>query len=138
MADVQPLAPQPQKKTSGFKKFLRWFVFICVVALVVGFWFKYYFSYSDGTQGGKMQKISHKGNIFKTWEGYLLISTSITDNNLSLTTDKFYFSVEQDSVAHLLEKYEGKRVKVKYRQMHGTLPWRGDSEYIVDEAVLDQ
>ena len=138
MADVQPLSPTPIKKASGFKKFLRWIVFISVVILVIGFWWKYYYTYSDGVQGGKMQKISHKGNIFKTWEGYLLTSLATTDNNIALTTKEFSFSVESDSIAHVLENYEGKRVRVRYQQKKGTLPWRGDSDYIVYEVTLDQ
>lgn len=31
--------------------------------------------------------------------------------------------------------YEGKNVKLHYLQKNGTLPWRGDSEYIVDEVL---
>ncbi len=134
MADVQPLAPTPLKKASGFKKFLRWLVFISILILVVGFWWKYYYTYSKGRQSGKMQKISYKGNIFKTWEGYLLVSVSTAENNIALTTKEFTFSVESDSIAHMLENYEGKQVVVKYEQKKGTLPWRGDSPYIVYEV----
>ena len=85
-----------------------------------------------------MQKISYKGNIFKTWEGYLLISLTTTDNNISLSTKEFNFSVTSDSIAHVLENYEGKRVKVRYKQKNGTLPWRGDTEYIVYEVSVDK
>ena len=129
--------PQP-KKASGFKKFVRWFTFILVVALGLFVFWKYYYTYSNGLQGGKMQKISKRGNIFKTWEGYLLISISTDNNNLSLMTKEFPFSVTSDSIAHVLENYEGKRVKVRYTQKNGTLPWRGDSEYLVYEVILDQ
>jgi hypothetical protein len=38
----------------------------------------------------------------------------------------------------VLEKYEGKRVKVRYQQKNGTLPWRGDTPYIVDEVTVDE
>ena len=136
MENTTPVAAQPKKK-SWFKKFLQRFV---VMVLMMGgllFWWKYYYTYSNGLQGGKMQKISKRGNIFKTWEGYLLISLT-TDNNLSLTSKEFPFSVTSDSIAHVLENYEGKRVKVRYNQKKGTLPWRGDSEYIVYEVTLDQ
>ena len=89
-------------------------------------------------QGGKMQKISYKGNVFKTWEGYLLISLTTADNSISLATNEFPFSVTSDSIAHVLEKFEGKRVKVSYNQKNGTLPWRGDTQYIVYEVTADQ
>lgn len=131
------LKPLP-KKAGGFKIFVRWFTFILLASLALfGYW-KYYFTYSDGLQGGKMQKISKKGNIFKTWEGYLLTSISTDNNNLSLLTKEFTFSVTSDSIAHVLENYDGKRVKVRYQQKNGSLPWRGDSQYIVYEVTLDQ
>ena len=131
------LKPLP-KKANGFKKFVQWFtIVLLLVLLLFGYW-KYYYTYSDGLQGGKMQKISKKGNLFKTWEGYLLISLSTDNSNLSIMTKEFPFSVTTDSIAHVLENYEGKRVKVRYRQKNGTLPWRGDSEYLVYEVILDQ
>jgi hypothetical protein len=140
MDDIKPantVRPLP-KKPSAFKKFVRWFSFTLIVVLgLFGYW-KYYYTYSNGLQGGKMQKISRRGNIFKTWEGYLLISISTDNNNLSLLTKEFPFSVTSDSIAHVLENYDGKRVKVRYKQKNGTLPWRGDSEYIVYEVMLDQ
>jgi hypothetical protein len=133
---VKPAALQP-KGTSSFKKFVRWFlVIILLLAGAFVFW-KYYYTYSSGVQGGKMQKISYKGNVFKTWEGYLLISLTTNDNAIALSTKEFLFSVTSDSIAHVLENYEGKRVRVRYNQKNGTLPWRGDTPYIVYEVELD-
>ncbi len=137
MENGKPVALQP-KKASGFIKFIRWLTLIAIVVLAFIFWWKYYYTYSNGVQGGKMQKISYKGNVFKTWEGYLLISLSTTDNNITLTSKEFPFSVASDSIAHVLENCEGKRVKVRYNQKNGTLPWRGDTQYIVYEVTVDQ
>jgi hypothetical protein len=81
----EAVRPLP-KKASAFKKFVRWFSFILIVVLGSFFYWKYYYTYSYGLQGGKMQKISKRGNLFKTWEGYLLISISTDNNNLSLLT----------------------------------------------------
>ncbi|MFN8252296.1 MAG: hypothetical protein U0V75_10470 [Ferruginibacter sp.] len=132
----EPVKLQP-KKGSSFKRFVRWLSFILLAILGVFIYWKYYFTYSNGLQSGKMQKISRRGNVFKTWEGYLLISVS-TDNNLSLITKEFPFSVTSDSIAHVLENYDGKKVRVRYKQKNGTLPWRGDSEYIVYQVEADQ
>ena len=132
----EPVKLQP-KKGSSFKRFVRWLSFILLAILGVFIYWKYYFTYSNGLQSGKMQKISRRGNVFKTWEGYLLISVS-TDNNLSLITKEFPFSVTSDSIAHVLENYDGKKVRVRYKQKNGTLPWRGDSEYIVYQVEGDQ
>jgi hypothetical protein len=141
MEETKPVAavemPTP-KKAGGFKKFMRWFTFILILGLGLFVYWKYYYTYSNGVQGGKMQKISRRGNIFKTWEGYLLISLNTDNNNsLSLTTKDWPFSVTNDSIANLLEKYEGKRVTVRYNQKNGTLPWRGDSEYIIYQVTVE-
>jgi hypothetical protein len=135
MEEIKSVALQP-KKAGSFKKFMRWFFFILFLGLGLFAYWRYYYTYSSGIQGGTMQKISYKGNVFKTWEGYLLISLSTTDNSISLATKEFPFSVTSDSIAHVLESNEGKRVKVRYHQKNGTLPWRGDTEYIVYEVVL--
>ena len=52
-------------------------VFFLVVALVLaGFlWWRYYYNYSDGTRFGLLQKFSHRGNLFKTYEGEMILSS---------------------------------------------------------------
>jgi hypothetical protein len=138
MMEEKTFLNSPKPKKSGFKKFLGWLFFLIVITGGIYFWWQYYYTFSTGIQGGKMQKISYKGNVFKTWEGYLLISLSTTDNSFTLTSKEFPFTVNNDSIAHVLEKYEGKRVKVRYNQKNGTLPWRGDTPYIVYEVTLDE
>jgi hypothetical protein len=131
------LKPLP-KKTGGVKKFVRRLTFILLVVLLVFIYWKYYYTYSDGLQGGKMQKISKKGNLFKTWEGYLLISPSSDPTTGTLTNKEWAFTVVDDSIAHVLENYAEKNVKLRYNQKNGTLPWRGDTEYIIYEVSLVQ
>lgn len=128
---------QPKKGASGFKKFMRWFLFLCILVFAVFFWWKYYFTYSDGNRTGLLQKLSHKGIIFKTYEGEMVLSSIASTSNVALASEKFYFSVAIDSIAKKLEVYEGKNVKVHYLQKNGTLPWRGDTEYIVDEVEAE-
>jgi hypothetical protein len=140
MDDIKPantVRPLP-KRPSAFKRFVRWFSFILIVVLGLFFYWKYYRTYSDGLQGGKMQKISRRGNIFKTWEGYLLITSATDNNQISLTNKEWDFTVVNDSLAHLLETYAEKRVILRYHQKNGILPWRGDTEYIIYDVKLDQ
>jgi hypothetical protein len=125
------------KKAGGFKKFVRWFTFILVVVLLLfGYW-KYYYTYSDGYRSGLLQKLSHKGNVFKTYEGELVQRSIISTSNVGIASEKFYFSVAIDSVAKAMQRLEGRNVRVHYMQKNGTLPWRGDSEYIVDAVEID-
>ncbi len=126
------------KKKSGCGKYVALFL---VVFLLVGgtiFWWKYYYTYSDGSRSGMLQKLSHKGNLFKTYEGELVLSSVASTANVALASEKFYFSIASDSVAKKMMEFEGKRVKVHYEEKKGTLPWRGDSRYIVDGVVEEQ
>lgn len=123
--------PKP-KKAGGFKKFVRWFTFILILGLGLFIYWKYYYTYSDGYRSGLLQKFSHRGNIMKTYEGELVLSSVASTNNVALASEKFFFSVANDSIAKVLQNFEGKRVRLHYRQKNGALPWRGDSEYIVD------
>ena len=125
------------KKAGGFKKFVRWFTFILLVVLCLfGYW-KYFYTYSDGYRSGLLQKLSHKGNIFKTYEGELVQRSIVSTGNVGIASEKFYFSVASDSVAKAMQNFEGKNVKLHYLQKNGTLSWRGESEYIVDMVSID-
>ncbi|MDN3658803.1 hypothetical protein QWZ08_24380 [Ferruginibacter paludis] len=123
------------KKAGAFKKFVRWFTLILLVVLGFLFWWKYFYTYSDGYRSGLMQKLSHKGNMFKTYEGELVMSSVSSTSNVAIASEKFYFSVPSDSIAKALQFYEGKQVKVHYQQKNGKLFWRGESEYLVDEVI---
>ena len=139
MENVKPgESAELQMKTTGkFKKFTRWFVFILVVGLIfLGYW-KYFYTYSDGYRSGLLQKLSHKGNVFKTYEGELVQRSIVSTNNVGIASEKFYFSVTIDSVAKTMENFEGKNVRLHYKEMNGTLPWRGDSRYLVDQVLSD-
>ena len=108
-----------------------------ILALGIFIYIKYYYVYSsDSSIDGKMQKISRKGFTFKTWEGYLYTTASPDQNTGVLAPIEWTFSVTDDSIAHLLESYVGKNVILHYHQMLGTLPWRGDSKYIVHGVDL--
>jgi hypothetical protein len=124
--DIQP------KKKGGCGKYVALFLiaFLLIGGLI--FWWKYYYTYSDGSRSGLLQKLSHKGNLMKTYEGELVLSSISSTNSVALASEKFYFSVASDSVAKKMMEFEGKRVRLHYEQKKGTLPWRGDSEYIVD------
>jgi UDP-N-acetylmuramoylalanine-D-glutamate ligase len=135
MEETKPVAaaemPKP-KKAGGFKKFIRWFTFILILGLGLFVYWKYYYTYSDGYRSGLLQKFSHRGNVMKTYEGELVLSSVASTNNVALASEKFFFSVANDSIAKVLQNFEGKRVRLHYTQKNGALPWRGDSEYIVD------
>jgi hypothetical protein len=124
------------KKKGGCGKYVFYVVSILLLVLGGYIYWKYYRTYSDGLQGGKMQKISRKGNIFKTWEGYVLISSSTDPSTNMITPKEWPFTVVSDSIAHVLESYAEKNVILRYHQKNGTLPWQGDTEYIIYDVSL--
>ena len=116
------------------RKILPVTIIIILVVFCSWFYWKYYYTYSDGNRTGLLQKFSHKGNMFKTYEGELVLS-GISGNNMSpISSEKFFFSVDNDAVAKQLMNYEGQKVVLHYQQMNGRLFWRGDTEYIVDSV----
>jgi hypothetical protein len=109
-----------------------------VIILILGayiFW-KYFYTYSDGYRAGLLQKFTRKGNIFKTYEGELILSSVTSTNNVALASEKFFFSVRNDSLASVLDTLQGQFVIIHYKQKNGKLPWKGDTPYFVDEAKL--
>jgi hypothetical protein len=122
------------------KKFIV-ILIVSIIAILSGwFWWKFYFTYSEGNRSGLLQKFSHKGNFFKTYEGELVLNSLTPNGTITpYSSEKFYFSVADDSLGKQMKNYEGKRVVIHYNQKNGVIPWRGDTEYIVDSVrVLDQ
>lgn len=114
--------------------------FLIVTSLVVifgiWFWWKFYYTYSDGNRTGMLQKFSHKGNMFKTYEGELVMNSFVINGAAPISSEKFFFSVADQDLGERMKEFEGKKVVVMYKQKKGTLPWRGDSEYVVDSVRL--
>lgn len=52
------------------------------------------------------------------------------------SSEKFYFSVADKTLGEQMKTLEGQKVVVHYNQKNGALPWRGDTEYIVDSVSL--
>jgi hypothetical protein len=114
------------------KKFLVWGTVILVVFLFLLVWWNYYYTYSEGNRSGILQKFSKKGNIFKTYEGELVMSSIASTNNVTIASEKFFFSVKNDSIAQALFNFEGKRVTLHYQQKRSHLPWNGETDYFID------
>lgn len=123
---------------SGAKKFFRRLLAIVVVVFIAVMLFFYYGVYSSGVRAGVVLKVSHKGAIFKTYEGQLdLLSFGAvkSDNQLSQT---FEFSIEKDK-QELIKALEevalsGERIRLRYDEKYVVLPWRGDTKYFVTEV----
>jgi hypothetical protein len=109
------------------------------VILIFGsfIYWKYYFTYSEGYRAGLLQKFSKKGNLFKTYEGEMILSSVQSNANVAIASEKFYFSVKDQSVALQLEKIQGESIVVHYCEKNGTFPWNGESFYFVDSVRVN-
>jgi hypothetical protein len=116
------------------KKYLVWISFIIIVVLAAFIYWKFAFTYSDGYRAGLLQKFSRKGTIFKTYEGEMILSSVQSNANVAIASEKFFFSVTDDSIAKKLEQMQGQFIVVHYEQKNSSLMWRGDSEYLVDSV----
>ena len=118
-------------KTKNYFVSLLWkFLLIALLVMGVIFYWNYYNVYSDGERTGVLTKFSRKGNFFKTYEGEMMIG-NITQTTSGLANEKFYFSVNEKSIADTLSKIQGLRVTLQYKQYRKSLFWRGDNQYII-------
>jgi hypothetical protein len=108
---------------------------IIILGLGIFFYWKYFYTYSSGNRFGLLQKFSHKGNLFKTYEGEMILSSVRSNNNVALASEKFFFSVADDGVAQQLMNLQGQNVTVHYKEKKGVLFWRGETPYIVDSVI---
>jgi hypothetical protein len=122
-----------QKK---MKKILRTFTALFILFIVIFIYWKYFFTYSDGYRAGLLQKFSHKGSIFKTYEGEIILSSVTSSANVALASEKFLFSVRDEKLALKLDTLQGQFLIVHYHQKNGKLFWRGESEYFVDDVKV--
>lgn len=137
MADVtfNEAGKEQPKKKSGFRKFLRWFIFIVLLTGALAFWWKYYFVFGEGVKSGELNYVVKKGNIFKTYEGKLIQSGLRSKAPGTISSYEFEFSVADDSIANVLMNNSGSYFDLHYKEYKGALPWRGFSPYIVDKII---
>ncbi len=114
-----------------------YFSLIVILVLSSFIYWKYSFTYSEGYRAGLLQKFSLKGNIFKTYEGEMILSSVQSNSNVAIASEKFFFSVTDKNVALQLEKVQGKSIVVHYLNKNGTLPWKGESPFFVDSVRVN-
>ena len=92
----------------------------------------YYATFSDGIRTGELIKFSHKGYIFKTWEGELSQGLS--------GSQKFAFSVmdNQPEVIAQMKANQGKFVKIEYIERYETFSWWGETNYYITKVTPEK
>ena len=110
---------------------------IIVVALVAFLFFRFFFVFSSGVNTGELNFFQREGIVFKTYEGKIIQSgfKAATESNGTLRSNEFKFSVTNQAVADTLMRCSGKRVELKWNRYMATLPWRGNSQFVVTEVL---
>jgi hypothetical protein len=115
-----------KKPGSKVRKYFRTFLVFAFVVIALLIYWNYFNVKSNGDRKGVLIKFSHKGNIFKTDEGEMWLGCRQTVN-----AEKYFFSVTNDSLASILRNLQDECLQIEYKEYRGTLPWRGESKYVV-------
>ena len=118
-------------------KVITWSSVIAVLVLAGFIFFKFCFVYAEGVNEGDINYFQKEGFVFKTYEGKM-IQTGLKNTKVqgSVQSNEFKFSVADDRVAQQLFDGPNTGVKLHWKRYLGTLPWRGDSPYIVDSVYV--
>jgi len=108
---------------------------LLIILLGLGGWgfFKFGFVRAEGTDTGELNYFCKEGIVFKTYEGKI-VQTGLKKSaaNGGVQSNEFKFSVENEQIADSLMHSTGKTVTVHYQKYNATLPWRGNSVFVVD------
>jgi hypothetical protein len=118
------------------RKFTIIATLIILAGLAIFFYWRFYYPFTDnGSKDGYLNKIEHKGYLFKTWEGTLMQVGLKSASPGAMQSPTFEFSVTDEAIAQKLQANSGKYFNLRYKEYFGTLPWRGHSKYIVDSIL---
>lgn len=131
MSEFQQVVQEGKKKiVSGVKRILL-ILFALAILGSAGYLWACSWTYSEGTRAGTLTKISSKGVVFKTWEGQLNLGGFQQSAAEGVVGNIWEFSVRKREVFEKLQNYEGKQVKLYYKERYKAMPWQGDTNYFV-------
>lgn len=120
-------------------KVISWLSAIALLILAGYIFVKFCFVYSEGVNEGDINYFQKEGFIFKTYEGKMIQTGYNSKNTKSaIQSNEFKFSVEDERVAQQIQNSSSRQVKLYWKRYLGTLPWRGNSEYIVDSISVSE
>ena len=118
-------------------KAITWIVsLVVIVGLAAFIFFKFFFVYSEGVNEGDINYFQKEGFVFKTYEGKM-IQTGVKSRKGAqgtIQSNEFKFSVEDENVAQRLNEVSNMGVRLHWKRYLGVLPWRGNSQYVVDSV----
>lgn len=136
MSEFKQVVKEGATKVGSWIK--RFFLIILLLAVVGGGVYLWVcnWTYSEGTRAGNLIKISYKGVVLKTYEGQLNLGGFQSNDQSGISGNIWEFSVWDDEIYKQLQQYEGKQVKLFYRQKYKAMPWQGDTDYFIYQVEL--
>ena len=66
-----------------------------------------------------------------------MIQTGYNSHNTSATiqSNEFKFSVVDERIAEQIDSNSSRQIKLHWKRYLGTLPWRGNSQFVVDSII---
>ena len=112
---------------------------LIAIVLTLFIYFHFFFVYSSGVNAGEINYFQQEGIVFKTYEGKMIqAGFKSAINATKLQSNEFKFSVTDTKIADTLMRCSGKEVELRWKRYMGTLPWRGNSQYVVTEVLSIQ
>lgn len=108
--------------------------------IIAGFFFAMYIRYFSPyeeqiVQYGYVEKITKRGVVFKTFEGVFLPYKAINDTIEPYPGDLIITAKNDHVAAELLKLQIGNLpARIIMERYHATVPWRGESEWVVTQA----
>jgi len=124
------------------RKVLIWTGIILVLGTILFVLFIRYTSYSSGYRAGEVIKFSHKGFVFKTYEGEMNLGGFRNTDQQEITPTIWAFSVypgDDEVRQQIIRAMEnGGKVRLHYKERFARLFWYGDTKYFIDKVELIQ
>jgi hypothetical protein len=117
------------------KKFLTITVLVIVLGLGIFIYWRFFWVFGEGVKSGQLNFLVKKGYLFKTYEGKLIQTGFKSGATGSIQSYTFEFSVQKESVAQQLMINSGKTFDLHYREYLHSVPWRGNTEFVVDSIL---
>lgn len=120
-----------ERRSNKKRIFLALGTLVVLLLLIFFIRDRYFHVYQESDVKGRIADVSLRGSVFKTYEGKMLSYDVVAPGNV--VKSEFNFSVTDDSIAHKLGqlKQTPLAVQVHYKQYKSSVPWRGDTKYIV-------
>jgi hypothetical protein len=136
-ANISASFKSGMEKTKRFFRRIFRLLLLFIALCIAGYFLWASYVYSKGTRSGLLIKVSEKGYIFKTCEGQLnLGGFEGSVGGGDIIGNIWNFSVKKEAIYQELQKHEGKKVILHYKQVNNAMPWQGDTDYFITKVEL--